>query len=314
MSLISVIVPAYNEEEVINESYARLKETMDKSNEDYELIFINDGSRDKTLPMLFDLAKKDKNVKVLSFSRNFGHQCAVTAGMSYAGGDAAVIIDADLQDPPRVILEMLEKWREGYEVVYGKRAKRKGETFFKKLTAAAFYRFLKSMTPVDMPEDTGDFRLIDKKVIATMNSLPERNRYLRGLGSWIGFKQCPVEYVREERFAGETKYPLKKMLKLAFDGITAFSYKPLKIATTLGIFVCLFSALLPLIFAAIRLITGGVFALGEHDFIYAVTFLQGAIFLALGIIGEYIARICDEVRGRPNFIISESFGFEREER
>ena len=310
MSLVSVIVPAYNEEEVIDESYARLKETMDLSKENYELIFINDGSRDRTLSMLFDIAKKDEKVKILSFSRNFGHQCAVTAGMAHAAGDAAVIIDADLQDPPRVILEMLEKWREGYEVVYGKRAKRKGETFFKKLTAAAFYRFLKSMTSVDMPQDTGDFRLIDKKVISAMNSLPEKNRYLRGLGSWVGFKQCPVEYVREERFAGETKYPLKKMIKLALDGIAAFSYKPLKIAAAAGTAVCIFSVLFPFIFACIRLFRGGAFAFSRYDIIFIITFLQGGIFLCLGIIGEYIARICDEVRGRPNFIISESYGFE----
>ena len=304
MSLISVIIPAYNEQEVLSESYRRLKETMDSSGEEYELIFINDGSRDKTPEMLFELSKTDSRVKVISFSRNFGHQCAVTAGMAYASGDAAIVIDADLQDPPRVMLEMLDKWREGWEVVYGRRLKRKGETFFKKMTAAAFYRFLKSMTSVDIPADTGDFRLIDRKVIDAMNALPEHNRYLRGLGSWVGFKQTPVEYVRDERFAGETKYPLKKMLKLAFDGIAAFSYKPLKLSYALGAAVSILSILVPLVSGFVRLFANGAFYFEPFEFGYIITFILGLLFLVVGIVGEYISRILDEVRGRPTYIVA----------
>lgn len=206
----SIVVPLYNEEEVILESFKRLKQVMDKTGESYELLFVNDGSQDKTEELAAKLANEHKEVKLISFSRNFGHQIAITAGMDAASGEAIVVIDADLQDPPEVILQMIEKWKEGYEVVYGQRIKRKGETFFKKFTAKLFYRILKSMTSVDIPVDTGDFRLIDRKVCDAMKSLTEKNRYVRGLVSWVGFKQCAVTYVRDERFAGETKYPLKK--------------------------------------------------------------------------------------------------------
>jgi glycosyltransferase involved in cell wall biosynthesis len=232
--LCSVIVPMYNEEEVIPETYRRLTKVMEGFGESYEIIFINDGSRDNTKAMLSELCKTDKRVKMIDFARNFGHQIAITAGMDYAAGECMVIIDGDLQDPPELIPEMIKIWRSGYDVVYGKRKARQGETFFKKFTAKAFYRILGKLTDIDIPVDTGDFRLIDRRVCEALKQLPERNRYVRGLMSWVGFKQTAIEFERSERFAGETKYPLKKMLKLAMDGIMSFSYKPLKIASYLG--------------------------------------------------------------------------------
>ncbi|MBR2874678.1 MAG: glycosyltransferase family 2 protein, partial [Clostridia bacterium] len=210
--MISVIVPVYNEEEVMEESFKRIKETAEKFGEEYELVFVNDGSRDKSLEMLKEYAKGDSTVKVLSFSRNFGHQAAVSCGMKYCKGDAAVIIDADLQDPPKVILEMIEKWKEGYDIVYGKRKKREGETVFKKLTAYLYYRIVGSLPEFEIPKDSGDFRLISRKVIDTLNAMPEHNRYLRGMNAFVGFKTFALEYEREARFAGETKYTMKKMV------------------------------------------------------------------------------------------------------
>ena len=230
----SIIIPVYNESEVIRETYNRLLTVMNQTKQSYELIFVNDGSTDTTAAIIREFIAKDKNVKLIDLSRNFGHQIAISAGMDSASGDAIVIIDADLQDPPEVILQMIEKWKEGYEVVYGKRIKRKGESFFKNITAKLYYRLLKQMTSVDIPVDTGDFRLIDKKVREVFLTLTEKNRYVRGLISWAGFKQTAVEYVRDERFAGTTKYPLKKMIKFALDGITSFSNKPLKLAIHTG--------------------------------------------------------------------------------
>lgn len=233
----SVIVPMFNEEEVIQHTYERLKKVMDECGDSYELVFVNDGSRDRTAEIMRAISSRDEHVKLIDFSRNFGHQVAITAGMDYAEGQAVVVIDADLQDPPEVILQMIAKWKEGYEVVYAKRLKRHGETFFKKVTAKIFYRLLSSMTSVEIPTDTGDFRLIDRKVCDVLRGLKEKNRYVRGLVSWVGFRQTMVEYVREERFAGETKYPLKKMIRFALDGITSFSHKPLKIASYIGFFL-----------------------------------------------------------------------------
>ena len=218
MKKISLVVPMYYEEKVVNECYKRLTDVLKKlENYDYEIIFINDGSKDKTLDLLQEIANKDKKIKVISFSRNFGHQCAVEAGLNYVSGDAIVIIDADLQDPPESIPEMVKLWEEGNKVVYGKRKTRKGESAFKLFTAKMFYKTLNSLSDVDIPKDTGDFRLVDRDVVEVLKSLPEHNKFLRGLWSWVGFKQTPYEYEREERFAGETKYPLKKMLKLAFE-------------------------------------------------------------------------------------------------
>lgn len=309
----SIVIPAYNEEAVIAESYKRLKAVMDTTNEEYELIFVNDGSRDKTCEILSSICDKDKNVKLIDFSRNFGHQTAITAGMDNSSGQAVVVIDADLQDPPEVIIDMIAKWKEGYDVVYGKRGKRKGETFFKLFTAKVFYRFLKSMTTVDIPVDTGDFRLIDRKVCDALSSLSEKNRYVRGLVSWVGFKQTDVTYVREERFAGETKYPLKKMIKFALDGITAFSYKPLKLSTYLGFLLSAGSFIYLLAVICIKLFTDKAVS-GWASTLSVSLFFNGIILIMLGIMGEYIGRIYDESKNRPLYIIREKKGFSDDEK
>lgn len=303
--LCSVIVPMYNEEEVIPETYRRLTKVMDDINESYEIIFINDGSRDNTKAMLSELCKTDKRVKMIDFARNFGHQIAITAGMDYAAGDCMVIIDGDLQDPPELIPDMIEIWRSGFDVVYGKRKSRQGETFFKKFTAKIFYRLLGKLTDVDIPVDTGDFRLIDRKVCEVLKQLPERSRYVRGLMSWVGFKQTAIEFERSERFAGETKYPLKKMLKLAMDGIMSFSYKPLRIASYLGTFLSLASFLYLIFVLLQKLIFPESAQSGWASIIAVSLFFNGIILLMLGIIGEYIGRIYDEAKGRPLYIISE---------
>ena len=242
MNKVSVVIPMYYEEEVANECYNRMKKVLDELEKyDYELIFVNDGSKDKTLNILEEIAKKDEKAKVISFSRNFGHQAAVTAGLKFVTGDAIVIIDADLQDPPELIPEMLKLWEDGNEVIYGKRKTREGESHFKLFTAKMFYKTLNALSDVEIPKDTGDFRLVDRKVIDTINQLPEHNKFLRGLFSWVGYKQTAFEYERKERFAGKTKYPLKKMLKLASDGIISFSTKPLKLVGILGMLSILIS-------------------------------------------------------------------------
>ncbi|MCR3760857.1 glycosyltransferase family 2 protein [Clostridium felsineum] len=304
----SIVVPLYNEELVVKETYKRLKSVMDSTGENYEIIFVNDGSRDKTAVITKEICDRDKKIKFISFSRNFGHQLAITAGMDNSSGNAVVVIDADLQDPPEVILKMIEKWKEGYEVVYGQRAKRKGETFFKKLTARIFYRMLNSMTDIDIPVDTGDFRLIDRKVCDALKTVPERNRYVRGLISWLGFKQIGVQFIREERFAGETKYPLKKMVEFATDAITSFSYKPLKLAMYSGSIISIISFVY-LIFVIIqKLFTNGIVA-GWTSLVALMLFFNGVILMILGIMGEYIGRIYDEAKGRPLYIIGEKKGF-----
>lgn len=307
--LCSVVVPLYNEELVIQETYKRLKRVMDGLNEPYELIFVNDGSRDATVRLAREICEADKNVKFIDFSRNFGHQIAITAGMDYAAGDSIVVIDADLQDPPEVIPEMIKKWQEGYDVVFGKRIKRQGETFFKKLTAKLFYRFLKSMTEVDIPVDTGDFRLIDRKVCDALKSVNERNRYIRGIISWLGFKHTGVEFVRDKRFAGETKYPFKKMLKFAFDAITSFSYKPLKLASYTGVTISILSFLYLLIVIYQRIFIGNTIA-GWASTLAVSLFFNGIVLIILGIIGEYIGRIYDEVKGRPLYIVRDTKNFD----
>jgi dolichol-phosphate mannosyltransferase len=301
--LCSVVVPMYNEEEVLHETYRRLTEVMKNSGVSYEIVFVNDGSRDKTYSMLNEICDKDKRVKLLDFSRNFGHQIAITAGMDHSIGQCVVVIDGDLQDPPELIPEMIKKWKEGYDVVYGKRISRKGESFFKKLTATVFYRFLKSMTDVNIPVDTGDFRLIDRRVCEALKHVNEKNRYVRGLVSWLGFKQTAVEFEREERFAGETKYPLKKMLKLAFDGITSFSYKPLKLATYLGTFISLASFLYLFFIIIQRIFFPETLQPGWASILAVSLFFNGITLLMLGIIGEYVGRIYDEAKGRPLYLI-----------
>lgn len=303
----SVVIPVYNEALVIRETYRRLKRVMEQTDGPYELLFVNDGSEDETIDILKELAVKDETVKYVDFSRNFGHQIAITAGMDYAAGKAIVIIDADLQDPPELILEMIEKWKEGYDVVYAKRVKRKGETIFKKVTAYLFYRVLRAATEIDIPVDTGDFRLIDRKVRDQLVFMRERSRFVRGLISWVGFKQTVVEYEREERFAGKTKYPLKKMIRFSLDGITSFSYKPLKLASLLGFFLSASSVLGMIITLYLKLFTHSTVA-GWASLLMVMLLCNGVMFIMLGVIGEYIGRIYDEVKQRPLYIVKETWG------
>ncbi|AJG98465.1 glycosyltransferase [Clostridium beijerinckii] len=309
-TVYSVIVPLYNEELVINQSYKRLKEVMDSTNESYEIVFVNDGSKDRTREIAEEICSRDENIKLINFSRNFGHQAAITAGMDLALGDAIIVIDADLQDPPEVMLKMIEKWKEGYEVVYGKRVKREGETFFKKFTARVYYRLLRSMTTVDVPVDAGDFRLIDRKVCNTLIALPERNRYVRGLVSWVGYKQTYVEFIRQERFAGETKYPLKKMFKLACDGITALSYKPLIIAGHFGILALLVGIILMFVDITKAIINKSS-VLNFTMMIGINMMMFGVVLGCIGIMGQYIGRIFDESKGRPIYVISSTTNYNR---
>ena len=304
----SIIVPLYNEELVIYESYRRLKKVMDCANENYEIVFVNDGSRDKTRDKVEEICESDEKIKLINFSRNFGHQAAITAGMDLALGDAVVVIDADLQDPPEVILKMIEKWKEGYEVVYGKRIKREGETLFKKATAKMYYRLLKSMTSVDVPVDTGDFRLIDRKVCDALISLPEKNRYVRGLVSWVGYKQTCVEFTRQERFAGNTKYPLKKMIKLAFDGITSLSYKPLVIAGYFG-GLTFFIGIITIVVAIVKDIFNKTKLIDFGMMISINMMMFGVMLGCIGIMGQYIGRIFDESKGRPIYIIDSTTNY-----
>lgn len=309
--LLSVVVPVYNEEAVILETNKRLNAALSSIDMEYEIIYVNDGSRDKTALIVNDLCSKDTRLKFLNFSRNFGHQIAITAGMDYAKGDAIVVIDADLQDPPELIADMVKEWRNGYDVVYAKRISREGETFFKKFTAKCFYRILNMLTDVKMPNDVGDYRLIDKKVAQALKLVNEKNRYIRGIISWLGFKQTAVEFERSKRFAGETKYPLKKMLKFAFDAITSFSLKPLKMASYLG---CLLSGIgfLYLIIVIFQYFFGNTQP-GWASMLAVTLFFNGVILIILGILGEYIGRIYDEVKDRPLYIIANSMNIDGED-
>ncbi|NOU91508.1 glycosyltransferase [Paenibacillus sp. LMG 31460] len=309
----SVVIPVFNEEAVIQETYQRLKQVMNRTDSSYELLFVNDGSRDHTAAILQGISETDERVKLINFSRNFGHQIAITAGMDYANGDAVVVIDADLQDPPELILEMIAKWKEGYDVVYAKRTKRKGETFFKKQTAHLFYRILQASTDIAIPVDTGDFRLMDRKVCDEMSRLTEKNRFVRGLVSWVGFRQTAVEYVRDERAAGETKYPLKKMLKLSMDGITSFSIKPLKLATYLGGMLSISGLAYLVVIIYLKLFTENAVA-GWNGIAIMQLFFSGFILIILGLVGEYIGRIYDESKGRPLYIVRDCYGMKKKER
>ena len=311
MKKISVVIPMYFEEDVVNECYNRTKNVLNKlSSYEHEIIFINDGSKDKTLELLEKISQNDNNVKIISFSRNFGHQAAVTAGLKFTTGDAVVIMDADMQDPPEVIEKMVKLWEEGNEVIYAKRKVREGETKFKLFTAKMFYKMLNSLSDTEIPKDTGDFRLADKKVIEVINQLPEHNKFLRGLFSWVGFKQIPLEYERKERFAGKTKYPLKKMIKLALDGITSFSTKPLKILGVLGIFSVLISFII-LIYALISFAFNlNHLTPGWTSLMVTITFLGGIQLLSIWLISEYVGRIYDESKGRPEYIIDKKINIE----
>lgn len=308
--MLSLIVPVFNEEDVISVSFERMNDAMAKLGYPYEIIYVNDGSRDGTMKHLRKIANENKDiVKVLSFSRNFGHQLAVTAGMDAAKGDALIIIDVDLQDPPEVIGELVKAWENGADIAYGKRLKREGETIFKKFTAFLYYRLLKSMSAYPIPLDTGDFRLLDKKVADVFLAMREHNRFLRGMSGWMGFEAVPVEYVRHERFAGSTKYTLKKMMKLALDGITGFSSKPLTLVGGLGIGVTMLS-LAGFVALLVLALTVGVPAwLWAFD---GLVLLNGLVFMAMGIQGAYMNRMYDELKGRPLYIIGEKLNVEEE--
>ena len=311
MKKISVVIPMYNEEEVVKTSYLRIQKVMeDLKQYDYEMLFVDDGSRDKTLSLLQEIAKENQKVKILSLSRNFGHQAAVTAGIQYVTGDAVIIMDADLQDPPELLPEMLALWEEGNEVIYGQRRSRKGESAFKLLTAKMFYRTLNALSDVEIPKDTGDFRLVDKKVIDVINTMPEHNKFLRGLFSWVGFQQKAYFYEREERKAGKTKYPFQKMWKLASDGIISFSTKPLKIVGGLGCVTIILSIAI-LIYSLVSY----AFHLnhltpGWTSIMVAITLFSGVQLVSIWIISEYIARIYDETRHRPEYIIAKKINIE----
>ncbi len=301
----SIVVPIYNEIDNLSELHRRVTEVMNSSGESWELILVDDGSTDGSTDGIRDLAKKDKKVRPVVFARNFGHQVAITAGWDYARGDAIVIIDADLQDPPEVILELAKKWKEGYEVVYAVRSEREGETWFKKFTAAAFYRLIYSITDVKIPVDTGDFRLMDRKVVDVLKQMKERHRFPRGMSAWVGFKQIGVGYKRAARVAGVTKYPFRKMLTLALNAITGFSYFPLQVATYFG-FVSAGVAILAIPLVMALRLAGSHFFEGQTTTLISVLFLGGVQLISLGILGEYIGRLYDEAKGRPLYIVREA--------
>lgn len=301
----SIVAPIYNEIDNLPELYRRVKKVMDASNEAWELILVDDGSTDGSTEKIRELAQQDKNVRPVIFARNFGHQVAITAGWDYARGDAVVIIDADLQDPPEVILELAKKWKEGYEVVYAVRSEREGETWFKKFTAALFYRVIYRITDVKIPVDTGDFRLMDRKVVDVLKQMKERHRFPRGMSAWVGFKQIGVTYKRAARTAGVTKYPFNKMLRLALNAITSFSYFPLQVATFFG-FLSAGVSILAIPIVAILRLAGSHFFEGQTTTLISVLFLGGVQLISLGILGEYIGRLYDEAKGRPLYIVREA--------
>jgi glycosyltransferase involved in cell wall biosynthesis len=300
----SVVIPVFNEAESIREFYRRLSAMGRKAGDSWEFVFINDGSTDQSPELLRQFARTDKRVRVIDFVRNFGHQIAVTAGLDAAQGRAVIIIDADLQDPPEVIPELIAKWREGSEVVYAVRAEREGETWIKELTAKIFYRLIFRITDIKIPLDTGDFRLLDEKVVAVIRRMRERHRFLRGMASWVGFRQVGVPYRRHARYAGKTKYPFSKMLGLALNAITSFSYFPLQLATYVG-FVCAVVAAVSIPVVVIFRLTGSGAFFGQATTLISVLFLGGVQLICLGILGEYVGRIYDEVKGRPLYIVRE---------
>ena len=308
--VFSVVIPCYNEEEVIMESYRRISAVMLSMGEPYELVFINDGSKDATPALLNRLADEDNSVRVLHFARNAGHQIAVSAGLDYAAGSAVVIIDADLQDPPELIPEMAKLWRDGAQVVYGQRRSRAGESFLKLKTAELYYKLIQKLTGNAIPRDTGDFRLVDEKVADAVRGMPEHARFLRGMFAWVGFKQVPLLYDRDKRFAGQTHYPFKKMLKLAADGIMSFSDKPLKLPLWMGL-VWLFLGgltLLVLLIMALAGHSGGGWWLAS---LLMIGF--GSTLASIGIAGSYLARVYDEVKQRPLYIVADTRGFDEAE-
>jgi len=301
----SIVAPIYNELDNLPELYGRVKEVMDSMHKPWELILVDDGSTDSSTEVIRELAKKDEHIRPVIFARNFGHQIAITAGWDYARGDAVVIIDADLQDPPELIHEMVEKWQEGYEVVFAIRAEREGESWFKLWTASLFYRLIYRITDVKIPLDTGDFRLMDRKVVNVLKQMRERHRFPRGMSAWVGFKQVGIEYKRAARVAGETKYPFRKMFRLAINAVTSFSYFPLQVATFFG-FISAGIAILAIPVVAYMRITGSQAFFGQASTLIAVLFLGGVQLISLGVLGEYIGRLYDEAKGRPLYIVREA--------
>lgn len=301
----SIIAPIYNEKENLSELHRRVTEVMKQTRKTWELVLVDDGSTDGSTELIRELAKKDKHIRPVIFARNFGHQIAITAGWDYARGDAVVVIDADLQDPPELILEMAKKWQEGYEVVYAVRAEREGESWFKLWTASLFYRIIYRITDVKIPLDTGDFRLMDRKVVDVLKSMRERHRFPRGMSAWVGFKQVGVEYKRAARVAGETKYPFRKMFRLALNAITGFSYFPLQVATFFGFFSAGIAILAIPVVVYMRA-SGSQAFFGQATTLIAVLFLGGVQLISLGILGEYIGRLYDEAKGRPLYIVREA--------
>ncbi len=306
MPTISLVIPVYNEEEVLHELYERLVVVLGSSTRSFEILFVNDGSQDSSLAILAELRHRDRRVGVIDLSRNFGHQVAITAGLDHAVGEAVVVMDADLQDPPEVILEMIERWSEGYDIVYGVRRQREGETFFKRASAAAFYRILHMLTPVSMPLDSGDFRLMSRRAVTALGSLREKNRFIRGMTSWVGYRQCGVEYDRNARFAGSTRYPLRKMLRLAVDAVMSFSSVPLRLSIVLGGLVACLCSVYAFYVVYIKVTTGAA-VLGWASLMVAVLGVGSVQLVCLGILGEYVARIYDEVRGRPLYLVRDYF-------
>jgi polyisoprenyl-phosphate glycosyltransferase len=301
----SLVIPIYNESENIPELYRRVSAVMDSLPEQGELILVNDGSRDRSLEMLRDLHDRDQRVCYLSLARNFGHQIAVTAGLQYSRGQSVIILDADLQDPPELIPQMMERWQEGFEVVYAQRTRRQRESWFKRLTAYVFYRLLKTLADVDIPTDTGDFCLVDRRIVDLLNGMPERNRYLRGLRSWVGFRQTAVLFDRDPRYAGDVKYTFTKSLKLALNGLASFSQVPLRLSTYLGLLTAFLSVLMALLVLYWRLVSPISPLSGLASILIAVFFFGAVQLLSIGILGEYIGRIYEEVKGRPLYTLAE---------
>lgn len=307
----SIVAPVYDEEGNIEKFYKALHEAMDSTGETWEVLMVNDGSTDASLTLMLQLAEADERVKVINFARNFGHQTAVTAGIDYASGKAVILIDTDMQDPPSVIPDLISKWKEGYEVVYAVRSERKGESAFKKLTASLFYRAIHRITDINIPVDTGDFRLMDEKVANVLRQMREHRRFIRGMTSWVGFKQTGVEYVREERFSGETKYPLRKMIAFALDAVTSFSFFPLQIMVYMSFILAVLSLGVVVVISILRIAMGEEFFGGQATTIVLLLLLSSFQLFFLFVIGQYVARTYDETRDRPLYIVASTSGLQQ---
>lgn len=306
----SFIIPIYNEEETLPEMYRRVSTVMDRMDGAVELIFVNDGSRDRSIQIIREFYQQDERVCYLSFARNFGHQIAVTAGLNFTRGKVIVVLDGDLQDPPELIPDMVEKWRQGYQVVYAQRIKRHKESWFKRFTAYSFYRILKYLADVDIPTDTGDFCLMDRQIVELLNAMPERNRYIRGLRSWVGFRQTAIPFERDPRFAGDVKYTFRKSLALAVNSLVSFSKVPLRISTYLGLLSAALALLMSVLILYWRLTAPNSPLTGFAAIAIAILFLGSVQLISIGILGEYIGRIYEEVKGRPLYTLADLGGFE----